>query len=97
MMMRGQRQLIFEFWINFTKENSKLLIMKNILDKLNAEQKDRLTRIKELKEQLNTPQLKDDPVETRKIQKKIRLLEAVVRSVQQVLSDEGITDTTREF
>jgi protein subunit release factor A len=66
--------------------------MKNILDKLNAEQNDRLTRIEELKEQLKTPQVKDDSVETRKIQKKIRLLEAVVRSVSQVLSDEGTTN-----
>jgi septum formation inhibitor MinC len=67
--------------------------MKNILEKLNAEQKDRLTRIEELKEQLKTQQVKNDPVETRKIQKKIRLLEMVVRSVSQVLSDEGLTDT----
>jgi hypothetical protein len=67
--------------------------MKNILEKLNAEQKDRLTRIEELKEELKTPQVKNDSVETRKIQKKIRLLEEVVRSVRQVLNDEGITDT----
>ena len=66
--------------------------MKNLLDKLNAEQKDRLTWIEELKEQLKTPQVKNDSVETRKIQKKIRLLEGVVRSVIQILRDEGITD-----
>jgi len=67
--------------------------MKNILDKLNAEQKDRLARIEELKDQLTTQQVQNDPVEARKIQKKIRVLEEVVRSVRQVLSDEGITDT----
>ena len=66
--------------------------MKNILEKLNAEQKDRLTRIDELNEQLKILQAKNDTVETRKIQKKIRLLEGVVRSVRQVLADEGITD-----
>jgi len=66
--------------------------MKNILDKLNAEQRDRLMRIEELNEQLKTLQAKNDAVETRKIQKKIRLLEGVVRSVRQVLADEGITD-----
>jgi hypothetical protein len=66
--------------------------MKNILDKLNAEQKDRLTRIKELKEQLKTLEVKNNSVEAKKIQKKIRLLEGVVRSVRQVLSDEGITN-----
>jgi len=67
--------------------------MKNLLDKLNAEQKDRLTRIEELKEQLKTPQVKNNSVETNKIQKKIRLLEEVVRSVRQVLIDQGITNT----
>lgn len=66
--------------------------MKNILDKLNAEQKDRLTMIEELKELLKTPEVKKDSVETRKIQKKIRLIEGVVRSVRQVLGDEGITN-----
>ena len=66
--------------------------MKNLLEKLNAEQKERLTRIEELKEQLETPQVKNDSVETHKIQKKIRLLEEVVRSVRQVLIDEGITN-----
>jgi hypothetical protein len=66
--------------------------MKNILDKLNAEQKDRLTRIEELKAQLIAPHVENDPIETRKIQKKIRLLEGVVRSVRQALIDEGITD-----
>ena len=64
--------------------------MKNILDKLHAEQKDRLTRIEELKEQLKTSQVKDDSTETRKTQKKIRLLEDVVKSVRQVLGDEEI-------
>lgn len=65
--------------------------MKNILDKLHAEQKDRLTRIEELKEQLKTPQVNNDSVETRKIQKKIGLLEGVVRSVRQALIDAGKT------
>lgn len=69
--------------------------MKNILDKVNAEQKDRLTRIEELKEQLKTPLVKNNSIETRKIQKKIPLLEGIVRSVTQVLSDEGITNTNR--
>ena len=64
--------------------------MKNILDKLHAEQKDRLTRIEELQAQLKTPKVKDDPTETRKTQKKIRLLEDVVKSVRQVLGDEEI-------
>jgi hypothetical protein len=66
--------------------------MKNILNKLNAEQNERLTKIAELKEQLITPQIKNDSVETRKIQKKIRLLEEVVRSVSQVLNDEGLAN-----
>ena len=67
--------------------------MKNLLDKLNGEQKERLTRIEELKEQLKTPQVQNSSVESNKIQKKIRLLEEVVRSVRQVLIDEGITNT----
>ena len=67
--------------------------MKNLLDKLNAEQMDRLTSIEELNEQLKTPQVKNNSVETRKIQKKIRLLEGIVRSVRHILSDEGITNT----
>jgi len=66
--------------------------MKNILDKLNAEQKDRLTWIEELKEQLKTPEVMNDSVAARKIQKKIRLLEGVVRSVRQALIDDGITN-----
>jgi hypothetical protein len=84
--------VIFEFWINFAYEHHKLQTMKNILDKLNAEQKDRLARIEELKEQLQSAQFKNDSTETRKIQKKIHLLEEVVKSVRQVLSDEGLTN-----
>ena len=66
--------------------------MKNILDKLNSEQKYRLTRIEELKAQLITLQVNNDLVESRKIQKKIRLLEDVIKSVSQVLHDAGLTD-----
>jgi hypothetical protein len=69
--------------------------MSTVYDQLKAEQRERLKRIDEIKEQLEKPEVKNNPAKNSKLKKEKDDKEAEATRVGQVLRDAGITNINK--